>query len=353
MKAMKLVVLSKYIFLVVLTGIVIGCGGSVSDRPSASTRKTSANFKVAMLIPSVIDDSNFSQAGYSALKAVEKELDAEIAYTEKIDYKNSEQIEQIIRKYAEEGFDFIVAHGSQHLTLRPAEIVAQEFPRTKFAVILGDNPGNNRNLGVLKFRVEELGYLAGIIAALKTKTERITFISGVPYDYLKSSSYWFEQGAKTIKPEINVRVKWVGNWTDTTKAIEIAREEIDLGSDVLLWGASLASLPVFSMAKEAGVYVIGWQEYSLDMAPEIVLTSVVFNYSQLLLYGANLVKEGRWEGKIYRGGLREGILELAPFSSLLTDREIKIIEAAKADILTKKIELEGEIRLPGVGSQID
>jgi basic membrane protein A len=59
----------------------------------------------------------------------------------------------------------------------------------------------------------------------------------------------------------------------------------------------------------------------------------------LLLEGATLVQQGRWEGKQYKFGLQEGAQELAPFYGLLTPEEEAKVNAIKQDILTSKIDV--------------
>ncbi|MBF0288773.1 MAG: hypothetical protein HQM14_13225 [SAR324 cluster bacterium] len=83
------------------------------------------------------------------------------------------------------------------------------------------------------------------------------------------------------------------------------------------------------MAEKEGIYTFGWIEDLHDLAPKAVLTSVVQDFPRLLLKGAILVRKGRWEGKQYRFGLREGVHHLAPYYGLLTPGEEAKIKAVK------------------------
>ena len=58
----------------------------------------------------------------------------------------------------------------------------------------------------------------------------------------------------------------------------------------------------------------------------------------MLLAGATLAKQGRWEGKQYKFGLAEGVQNLAPFYGLVTAEQESKINQVKNDILTGKID---------------
>jgi basic membrane protein A len=316
----------QYSVLAIMTGITLQCMATGSFRLSTAKTETLENFKVAMLLPEAIDDNSFSQAGYEALKNLETKLNAEIAYTENIEEKKSEEIEKIIRKYADAGFDFIVAHGSEALTLKPTATVAAEFPRTKFAILAGDSPGNNSNLGILSLRTEELSYLTGVAAALQAQTNRICLTGGVASGCTQKTATWFKKGVKSIKPEAQFSIKSVGNEEAFASYIEIEKEE------------SKSSAVPISVAASPGLYAI---DPNKDLAAKpLGCLSIArkIDYGELLLYGATLVREGRWEGKKYGFGLREGIVELAPVANLLAESELDIWEDAKKDVLARKIE---------------
>lgn len=178
---------------------------------ASSTTKagTSGVFKVAMIFNGHIDDGGWDQSGYEGLRLIEKELGAQIAYTENV--IDETEMERVLRHYAKEGFDFIIGHGGRFIL--PAEVVAEEFPRASFAVVAGYG-GNNKNLGALTTRIGELGYLAGVVAALKTTTHKVSFISGLPHTAPQEQATLFERGVKATNTSVEVFIEWVGSWGD-------------------------------------------------------------------------------------------------------------------------------------------
>lgn len=324
------------IVFVVLASLIAGYySWPVPDKPLVSATPNAAEFKVAMLLPGMVDDGGWNQAGYQGLKHIEKELGAQVAYTEN-SQETPVKTRQILRQYAEAGFDFIILHGGYDTA--PLLEVAEAFPRTKFA-LMGGFEGNNKNFGALSFRAGEISYLAGVAAALKSKSEKIAYIGGMPIPNLKESSVLFERGARSINPEVEVSIRWLGSWNDKKKAENMAGELIEAGADILLGNADLASLGVIDAAKKAGVYAIGVARDQHERAPGTVLTSMEFYIGKLLVKGALLVQQGRWEGTQYKFGLREQVHRLSPFYGLLTPDEEKIVTTVQNDILTGKIDV--------------
>lgn len=328
----------RRIFLWVPVGFILFTSFSVScshyDTNTAATPTHPSNFKVAMVLPGPNDDGSWSQAGYEGLKLIEETLNAQIAYTDNAGELSEDRMKEVIRKYAKDGYKFVIGHGGEFLGA--IEEIAPDFPRTKFSVTT-NCPGNNINQGCLSFRGEELGYLAGAIAALKTKTGKIGLIGGIDYPHMKARSILFERGAKAMKPDIEIQVDWIGSWTDKEKAIAIAQKQISAGVDVISISAEPAEEAVYNLAKKQNFYLIGWHVDRDKFAPGRVITSAIQDVPKLMLQGAVLVQKGRWEGKQYKFGITEGVQEFAPFRGSLTEEEEVKIQKLTEDILTDKI----------------
>lgn len=320
------------LIFILLTLILTNCGGT--NNPETEPAKTAPGaLKVAIMLPGEPNDKGWSQAGYEGIALIEKELGAQVTYKANV---SEVEAEKIARQYANDGFDFIIGHGAEFTN--SLEVVAQAYPRTKFAVVAG-YAGNNKNFGGIGFRADEIGYLSGIVAGLKTKSNKVVFIGGVDYPDLQVNAAAFEQGAKAVNPKVEVSTEWVGSWTDGDKAREIALAQIAAGADVLLANADTAALTAIEEAEKAGIYAIGWAIDQHDLAPETILTSAVQRTPVLFLEAATLVQQGRWEGKQYRFGLHEGAQDLAPFHGLLNTEEEAKISAVRADILAGKIDM--------------
>jgi basic membrane protein A len=310
-----------------------GCTTSQSENLSQTPASTAGAFKVAILLPGAIDDLSWSQSGYTGLVQIQQELGAEVSYQTNVTETNAAQV---FKEYAEQGFDLVIGHGSQYYA--SAEEIAQQFPRTKFAVV-GDFPGNNRNLGAVSFRNGETGYLIGVVAALKSKSNKIAYIGGMENQSQQEAAKLVQRGAASINPDAVVSVQWVGSWTDSAKAADLAQKQLQAGADVLIQNADSAGIAVFEAAEQAGVFAIGWAEDQNALAPRTIVTSAIQRVPVLLLNVATLVRRGRWEGKQYTFGMKEGALDIAPFYGLLTKDEEQRVRQIQQDIVTTKIDV--------------
>jgi basic membrane protein A and related proteins len=296
-----------------------------------------SRFKIALVVPRSREDDTWSQSGYQGLQLIEQELGAQVAYMEKADELPSERLEQVFRQYANEGFHFIIGQGGQFK--EPLEKVAVEFPRTKFALV-GGYPGNQRNFGALGFRTTDLGYLFGAIAGLKTQTQNVAMIGGLPLpDYLDMAKA-FERGVKATKANIQVSIEWVNSFDDPETAKQIAKKIVAEGADAILVYCGKSNPTVVEIAAAEGVYVLPIDEETRDKLPaKTVLTIGVLKMPILLLEGARLAQKGQWEGKQYRFGFEKEAIAIAPFQETLTSEQKAKINTLKQDIIAGKIDV--------------
>lgn len=324
----------------VLTLFLAACSATDNNQALTAVAQAPGAFKVAILLPGQINDNAWNQAGYQGLMLIQKQLGAQVTYRASVPPADWEKL---FRQYAKQGVDFLIVHSEDYLAA--AELVAKEFPRVKFAVT-GSYAGNNHNFGALAFRSGEIGYLAGVVAALKTKTNKVAYIGGQPYPITKEEAALLKRGAKDTKPSVVASINWVNSWSDADKARKIALAQIAAGADVLVTDAGVANPGVLKAAQESpGVYAIGWMHSSdgvgqtKQVTPKFLLTSVVQQVPSLLLEGATLVQQGRWEGKQYKFGLLEGVQDLAPFNGSLNPQEEAHVKSVKQNIIIGEIDV--------------
>jgi basic membrane protein A and related proteins len=323
----------KSFCLGLLALILVACG-SLLNSPTASTpgaSGVSSSFRVALLLPGPKTDGSWNESGYQGLQMIEKELNAEVAYAEKVPEAD---FSKLFRQYAKDKYDLIIGHGGQFIDA--AEKVAQEFPRTKFAVI-AQYGGNNKNLGALTFRDGEMGYLAGAIAALKTKNQKVAYVGGIEYAHGREKVALFKQGAAAINPAIEVRGEWLGTWSDAAKGKAMAQTLIKDGFDVIAVDADGAGGGVQQEAQKVGIKTLGWTTDQHALAPKNILTSCIQQVPLMILRGATLAQTGQWEGKQYKFGLQEGVQDLAAFRGALTSEEEEQINRLKQEVMQGKI----------------
>ena len=280
------------------------------------------------------DDGSWSQSGYEGLKLIEKEFNAKVEFLGPV---ADGEGEAPLRRFAQEGYDMIIAQSGGYI--ESAEKVANEFPRTKFAIIT-TYPGNNRNLGAVAFRAGEAGYLSGVLAAMTTKTNKVAYMVGFDYPVYKEEAALFRKGAKATKPDVEVVTEFLQTWTDHEKGEKVALALADKGFDSFAINADEAGVGALkAVAQRQGSHVVGWTTDQYDLAPKHVVTSILQDIPKLILNAADLMQQGQWEGKLYKFGFKEGIYSLAPFRGSLTADQEAAFTQIKNKVMTGEIDI--------------
>src|SRR6185295_6169707 len=90
----------------------------------------------------------------------------------------------------------------------------------------------------------------------------------------------FEQGAKSVKPDITVHVVWTNDWADVARAKERTLILIDKGADLIFHNANDGGPGVFQAVqqhKEKGIYAFGSNADQNAMADDVILASAVLD----------------------------------------------------------------------------
>ena len=325
LKQMTLVALALF--------FAISCSRSTPNVNSAPEASTSSSFRVALVVTGSKDKNSWAQACFEGLNLIKDKFNAQVDFTG----LDGEDSEAALRKYAQSGYDLVIAASGGYI--KAAEKVAKEFPQTKFALVT-TYPGNNQNLGAVAFRSGEVGYLTGALAAMKTKSNKVGYIVGAAYPVYKEEEALFRRGVKATNPSVQASTAFLNSWIDTDKATKVATDMVASGVDVLTINADEAGLAALkAVTQKPGVLVIGWAKDQYELAPGKVLTSVLQDIPNLVLNVAVLTQEGRWEGKLYKFGLKEKIYDFAPFRGSLTSQEEDNFKTIRDAVTTGQIDV--------------
>src|ERR1700747_2268379 len=91
----------------------------------APTGTAIGKLKVAAALPGIITDKAWNQSAYEGLKMIEKQMSAQIAYTERVAQPDQAEV---LGDYARRGFDVVFAHGGEFDAA--GKQVAARFPKT-------------------------------------------------------------------------------------------------------------------------------------------------------------------------------------------------------------------------------
>ncbi|MDQ7052750.1 MAG: BMP family protein [candidate division KSB1 bacterium] len=293
-------------------------------------------FKVALLSPGPISDAGWNAAAYEGLMLIQKQLDAEIS---QIETKTPSEFEEAFRDYARRGFHLVFGHGFEFQDAAAA--VAPDFPKTVFITTSGNTVRDN--VSPMVFELEQATYLAGMLAALMSRTGKLGAVGGMEIPPVASTFAAFEAGAKAVNPQVQVLVSYIGNWEDVGAARQAALALIDRGCDFLIHNADAAAAGVLQAAAERDVYVFGTNKNQNHLDPQHVIASCVSHIPQAYVEMARIVQSGTFDPKIYRLGMKEGVVDFV-INPELRDR-IPAEIMAKIDEARQNI-LSGEIIVP-------
>ncbi len=311
---------------------------SVSSETSdtSKTSETSKTFKVALCLSGAANDMGWCQSAYEGLKLLESDYGCETAYTENL---TPDDIEAAFADYAANGFDVVIGHGYEFGD--PAVEVAEQYPDTKFIVTEGEVSADNVASYVTK--CEEGGYIMGMLAAGMSKSNKIGFVGPIQGASLVKIMNGFEDGAKSVKPDIEVQTAWTGSFTDTALGKEAAQAMIDNGADVIGHCANESGTGAINAAKEAKVYATGDSYDQNGLAPESVLSSSVYHIPNVIETAFQTVADGSFAGGIYDLGMKEGAVSIASYHEL----EAEVPDEVKAEIEKKVSAIAaGEFSVP-------
>ena len=313
--------------------ILSACGGATPvEQPTQAPDEPSGPFRVAVVMPSAINDLAFSQSMYDALLTVQESMggdeNMQIVYSESMFVVDDAAA--AIRDYASQGFDLVIAHGSQYGS--SLQEIAPDFPETAFA--WGTTLDTFEDQGITNVFAYEAasdqgGYVNGVMAAALSESGVIGVVGPIETGDAKLYVDGFVAGAKSVNPNIDVNVNWIGSFSDVALAAEAANTHISAGADVLTGTAQMV-VGAVGVAEEAGALWFGTQADQSSLAPGIVVANQVYRWEVVLEDVIGLVQSGTYGGKSYRINLANGGEEITFNPAFALPEEVK--ESAEATI---------------------
>jgi basic membrane protein A len=304
-------------------------------------------FKVAVVMPSAATDLAWSQSIITGLKAIQQQLGGEkvmeIAITE--NQFDVTAAAQSLRDYAEQGYNLVIAHGTQYGT--SLFELAKDYPDTSFAWGTATDTGKDKglnNIFAYEASAEQGGYVNGVMAGLLTKSGKVGIVGPVPAGDALLYINGFQQGVKASNAKAEILLAYTGSFGDTAKAAETAQTQIAAGADVLT-GSAQQVVGAIDAIKAKGGYWFGTQSDQSGNWPETVVASQVFNWSPVLGQMIDSVLSGTKGGVAYDLTLDNGGLTIVYGGVKVSDDVKAAADKAVADITSGAVSVQKE--LPG------
>jgi basic membrane lipoprotein Med (substrate-binding protein (PBP1-ABC) superfamily) len=173
-----------------------------------------------------------------------------------------------------------------------------------------------------------------MLAGGLTKSNTIGVVGGMPVPEVNRLVNAFIAGAKAVNPDAKVLVSFINSWFDPAAAKEAALAQIDGGADVLY----AERFGVIEAAQEKGLFAFGNMSDQNSLAPDLVVSSPVWNMTPTVEYLVNQVKSGAYTSQDLKdfSMVAKGGASLAPFHG--TESKIP------AELKTKVADMEKQIK---------
>ena len=322
-----------------------GCGQQQGEVEKEASKKESADkgesgfepvakedLKVGVIhIGDPADGSGYSYAHDLGIVEMQKELgleDNQIIRKNNIPDADPTKTEQAMRECIEEGCQVIYATSFNYMDT--CEALAEEYPDVIFSHGTGYK-SNDTNFNNYFGRIYQARYLSGIVAGMKTETNKIGYVAamGSENSEVTGGADAFAIGVAEVNPDAQVYVKVTNSWLSPTEETNAAKALIAEGCDVI--GQHCDTPNPQTEAEAAGVWGVGYNSDMEKDAPGATLTSVIWNWGKYYTEATKKVIDGTWTAENYFGGMKEGLVDIAPLNEDLVapGTQEKVDEARK------------------------
>ncbi|HZJ49105.1 MAG TPA: BMP family protein, partial [Acidimicrobiia bacterium] len=260
-----------------------------------SDDSASGDFKVAIIAPSASNDLAFTQSMVDAANKLKDDgVISEVAVTDNAFVVDDAAV--AIRDYASQGYDLVIAHGSQYGG--SLQEIAPEFPDVSFAWGTAADTFGLPNVYSYEAASDQGGTVMGIMAAALSSSDNVGIVGPIEVGDAKLYVDGFKAGVLSNKPSATVNVNYIDSFSDVALASEAAQSLIGAGADVLTGTAQMV-VGAVGVAKTAGIPWFGTQANQTSLAPDIVVASQVYHWENMLEEWVKKIQDGTLGGEIY------------------------------------------------------
>lgn len=296
----------KLLFLLVLL-LLTGCS-LLSYKEEEEDISQHKPLKVALLLEGKKYDQGWDNQAYDGLKEIQRTMSAQTIYLEHVNTEQKQTAEA--KQLAEQEYDLIFGNGRSFEKV--FNQLAPAYPKTRFVFFNGKSEAGN--VSAINFTPESIGYFSGMAAAMMTKTNKVGLIPA--YSSMSEVSA-FIRGVQDQNRKIHVIVQEVKSWNDGKKAVQIARQVIKEGADILVPMGDGFNIDVIMEAHHNRRWAIGYISDQSFVSKDTVITSTMQNVSAVYVKIAMQHKKGMLPGGCLNYDFTNGGQDLAGFGPMV------------------------------------
>jgi simple sugar transport system substrate-binding protein len=297
-----------------------------SFAPAAAQQK----LKVGFIYVGPVGDFGWTYQHEVGRRGLVKEFGDKIETTYLENVNEGPDAERSIQQLARAGHQliFTTSFGFMDSTAK----VAQRFPKIHFEHATGYKRA--ANLATYSGRFYQGRYIQGQIAAKMSKSGVIGYIGSFPVPEVISGMNATMLGAQSINPNIKIKIIWANSWFNPGKEADAAKALIDQGADMIMQHTD--SPAAMQVAEQRGVHAFGQDSDMIKFGPKAQLTAIVNNWAPYYIERIKLELAGKWKSGDTWEGLKEKMVEMAPYTNMPADVK-KMAEETEAAIASGKL----------------
>ena len=300
-----------------LTAALAACGGTSNDAADSGDSKAKG-LAIAYDVGGKGDQS-FNDAATAGMEKAAAEFKYGSKAVEPTDGESDADKVQRLETLAKAGYNPVIGVGYAYA---PAVAeAADKFPKTTFGIV-DDETIDKKNVADMVFHEEEASYLAGVTAALTTKSRTVGFVGGVDIPLIHKFEAGYKQGVADTNPKVKVVSQFLtekaedGGFASPDKGKTAAEGQIEDGADVVYHAAGLSGQGVIEAASAAKVWAIGvdsdqYSQDALKSYKQYILTSATKDVAGAVYNLAKSVQDGKPATGVVRASLKSGGVGLA------------------------------------------
>jgi basic membrane protein A and related proteins len=294
-----------------------------------------------------VNDKSFNQSAWAGVQKAQKDLGYDAKF---IESKQTTDYEKNIDTFATQGYDVIVTVGFLMGDATAAK--AKQYPKIKFAIIdnayfptkgstacpetVKDcyNDGGLKNVTSLMFEEDEVGFLAGVLAAGMSKTGTICTVSGMEIPPVERYVIGFQAGAQWQKAGTKALNVYIPSFVDPATGKSTAVSMIGQGCDVIFGVGGNTGNGGLLAAKEGNLMAIGVDVDQYQTYAEVqsaLISSAMKNVDVAVFNYLKSINDKTDKAGALTANLTNGGVGLAPFhdwdSKIPADLKTKIQQA--------------------------
>ncbi len=293
------------LFLSVGMALTLAACSSNSTTTTTTSASGPSTLKVALIAPSATNDLAFTQSMYSALESLATPDHLKIAVSAN-EFVVSDAA-NIIRQYASEGYNLVIAHGSQYGSI--IQQLAPQFPKVSFAWGTAGSTFGKANVFAYEASSNEGGYVQGYMAAMISKSKTLGVCGPIATGDAKLYVDGFVAGAAAAGAanhfSVTVHPVYTSSFSDDSLMATCATTFVSNKADVLT-GSSQSVVGAIGVARTDKLAWFGTQWDQSTLAPSNVVSSQEYNWVPILNEMITSIRGGKLGDATYVIGLGNG-----------------------------------------------